>query len=167
MSDLEKNMQRPQESRKTTMSSNNASMYIADPSLVGSKMFDQFTQIKHVTPLSESGRATGMVLDLKFATIQMNFMPPEDIEAHLVGFENYVRSIFHGHEDDLCYVIARLHSIKLPIGMVTEPDFESEPRIIEFLYEFNNKFNGLLFLCNSVVDFDGKLLVGPLKDSNQ
>ena len=64
----------------------NATIYIADPSLIGSKLFDQFSEIKKVTPLSEGKSATGLAMDLDYASIQMNFIPIVN-ESWVKGFE--------------------------------------------------------------------------------
>jgi len=140
----------------------NATIYISDPSLVGSKLFGKFPEITKITPLYEGPNASGVILDLDFGRVQMNFMPKEELTAHINGLEGYVNHTFNGQEDDLTYLISRINMISLAIGMVIEPSFDEEPRAIEFLYKLNDRVNGLLFIYDSLVDYDGEPLCGAL-----
>jgi hypothetical protein len=94
----------------------------------------------------------------------MNFMPQENIIEHLRGLEGYVHHTYEGNKDELVYILARLRSVSFIIGMVINPAFDAEPKIIDFLYSFNNRLNGLLFLYDSLIDYDGRPLMGPLTD---
>ncbi len=103
-----------------------------------------------------------MVVELDYASIQMNFMPQENVAEHLKGLEGYVNHMFKGNEDELVYILARLQAVSFVMGMVINPVFDKEPKTIDFLYGFNNRLNGLLFLYDSLIDYDGSPLTGPL-----
>ncbi len=103
-------------------------------------------------------------MDLDYASIQMNFMPQENVAEHLIGLEGYVNHTFRGNEDELLYILARLQAVSFVIEMVINPVFDTEPKTIEFLYNFNDRLNGLLFLHDSLIDYDGRPLTGPLTD---
>lgn len=117
---------------------------------------------KLISPLNNGFNASGVVLDLDFGRVQMNFMPKEELTAHINGLEGYVNHTFNGQEDNLPYLSSRIGMISLAIGMVIEPSFDEEPSAIEFLYKLNDRVNGLLFIYNSLVDYDGETLCGTL-----
>ena len=71
----------------------NACIYISDPSLLGSKIFDTIAVLKSYEGLSEGGSATGIQFDIGVAQVQMNFMPAQQIGDHLGGFAGYVQTM--------------------------------------------------------------------------
>jgi hypothetical protein len=143
----------------------NACVYVADPSLLTSKLFDSIGAIKGYEGLSEGEQAVGIRFDLGLADVQMNFMPVEQIREHLRGLAGYVQSICPD-QDRLVYVLSRVSSICFVMGCVIEPRFDDQGVVQDFLLEFNNRLNGLLFVYDSVVDYDGEPLVGPLSDDS-
>jgi hypothetical protein len=141
-----------------------ACLYISDPSLLGSKLFDSVASIKHYEGLGAEDQATGIRFDIEVARIQVNFMPAHEIAQHLEGFAGYVRSIWQGDQDGLLYVLSRIHQVRFVLGCVIEPGFDGPGRVRRFLGELNRRLNGLLLLHDSVIDYDGEPLVGPLCD---
>jgi hypothetical protein len=51
------------------------------------------------------------------------------------------------------------------IGCVIEPKRDDERAIFDFLAGFSSRLNALLFVYDSIVDFDGKALAGPLAEN--
>lgn len=141
-----------------------ACLYISDPSLLGSKLIDSIASIEHYEGLGTEERATGIRFDIGVARIQVNFMPAQEIEAHLSGFARYVRSIWPGDRDGLVYLLSRIHQVRFVLGCVIEPGFDGPGKVEHFLYELSRRLNGLLFVHDSVIDYDGEPLVGPLCD---
>lgn len=139
----------------------NACIYIPDPSLLGSKLFDSIDAIRGYQGLSEGDSATGIRFDIGVAEVQMNFMPSQQMSEHLSGFAGYVQSVCHD-KDTLMYALGRINSVRFVLGCVIEPGFDDQGKVEAFLLEFNRRLNGLLFIHNSVVDYDGEALAGPL-----
>jgi ABC-type anion transport system duplicated permease subunit len=139
-----------------------ATIYISDPWMIGTKLFDQFEEILEVKPINQGNQAVGMLFNLGFSQVQINFMSPDDLPNHLAGLKGYVESTYNGCNEDLLYIQARIKAITFAMGMVISPSFEEDDSVLNFLYKFNDRLNGLLFIFDSVVDYDGTPLVGPL-----
>ena len=89
----------------------------------------------------------------------MNFMPSEEVSAHLQGFMGYVQHVLSDDRDSLIYVLSRIQQVGLVMGCVIEPGFDDTGIVEDFLIRFCGRLNGLLFIHNNVLDFDGKVLV--------
>jgi hypothetical protein len=141
-----------------------ATIYISDPSMLGSKYIDRFDSIISYSGISEGELATGLKIELKQGSIKINFMAPENIPKHLNGFSGYCQKYLQDDNDELIYVLSRIKNVRYVLGCVIEPEFDKENLIIDFLYEFSMGLNGLFFIFNSVYDFDGNCLLGPMKE---
>ena len=140
----------------------NAAIYITDPSLLGSRLFDHVEAIQSYQAISNEGTATGILFDIGVANVQMNFMPQQELSNHLNGFAGYARQIFSGDQDDLLYLLSRIRHVSFIMGCVILPGFDEGGKVEAFLFELTSRLNGLLFIHNSIVDHDGKPLAGPL-----
>ena len=141
----------------------NAAIYIADPSLIGSKFLNKFGAIKSYQGRQDGERATGLIVDLAASKITMNFMLPEEIQPHLGGFSGYVQTIGCADEDKLIYTLSRIRQVSFVIGCTIDPGFDEGGKTFDFLLDFAGGLNGLLFVHNSVIDYDGEVLAGPLR----
>jgi hypothetical protein len=54
-----------------------ATLYVADPSMMGSRVFDKVPDVGRYTGLDRAGNATGVRFEWDDASITMNFMPAE------------------------------------------------------------------------------------------
>lgn len=142
-----------------------ATFYIADPSLLGTRLFAHFTQIKRYEGLSEGSAAVGLKLTLPAATLTLNFMSEEKTSQHLQGFAGWVEHVLHDQEQ-LIYVLSRMRNIRLVMGGVIEPDLDEQGAVQQFLFEFNDRLNGLLFFHNTIFDFDGEPIAGYFYDAS-
>ena len=142
----------------------NAAIYIADPTMLGSRLFALFPEVRSAKDKSEGDVATGLTLDIGQAVIDMNFMLSAETPAHLQGFSGYVQHIFDGSRDDLVYTLSRIKQVNFVIGCVIEPGFDEADTTLNFLVALTNRLNGLLFVYDSIVDFDGQVLAGPLQE---
>jgi hypothetical protein len=142
-----------------------ATIYISDPSLLGSRLFNQIHAIHSYQDLSEGEVATGILFDIGVAQIQMNFMPQQELSTHLNGFAGYARKVFSGEEDDLIYLLSRIRYVSFAMGSVISPGFDQQGNVEAFLLDFTSRLNGLLFIHNSIVDHNGQPLAGPLANS--
>ena len=141
----------------------NATIYIADPSLLGSKTLDQLEGIRWYESLSQGSSAAGVKFILDAGQVAMNFMPQELMEEHLQGFSAYAEHAVKDKER-LPYVLSRIRHVRLVLGCVIEPGFDEAGKIQEFLFHFNGLLNGLLFLADTIFDYDGEPLGGPLAE---
>jgi hypothetical protein len=138
----------------------NATFYLSDPSLMGSRLFDALEDIERYEGLSEGDDATAVELTLAWGSITMNFKYGPELENHLIGLESYIRSVI-SDEDMLVYTLARVHQVRLALGCVISHEENDSDAVHEFLFAFNNRTNGLMFLYDSVFDYNGEALGGP------
>ena len=142
----------------------NTSFYISDPSIIGSKLFDDIASITSYEGLSEEDGASGFKLYTNWGNITLSIMPSEQLESHLNGFDGYIRSQTE-NEDELVYILGRLHYVLLVLGCIIEHEEKDEDAVHAFLFEFNMRLNGLMFLHDSVWDWTSEVLCGHYKDS--
>ena len=137
-----------------------ATIYIADPSLLGSKVLDTIPSIQSYEGTSdESGNATGLKLRLKAGELIVNFMPTDKIEEHLAGMSGYAEQEVRDKER-LPYVLHRINQVRLVLGCVAPGGFGDDGEMIETLMELNGALNGLLMLGDSLFDHDGQPVAG-------
>lgn len=127
---------------------------------MGSRLFDALKDIKAYEGLSEGEDATGVRLTFVWGSITMNFMLGDAVEHHLVGLEGYVRSMITDN-DTLVYTLARIRGVRLALGCVISHEEQDTDMVHDFLFAFNNRTNGLMFLYDSVFDYNGEALGGP------
>jgi hypothetical protein len=142
-----------------------ATIYIADPSLLGSKVFDTVPGIQSYEGMSdESGNATGFKLRTKFGECVMNFMPAHMIEEHLAGMSGYAHQEVRD-KDRLPYVLHRISQMRFVIGCVAPAGFGEDGEMIETLMQLNGALNGLYFMGDSLFDHDAQPIAGSACDS--
>ena len=140
----------------------NCSFYIADPSMIGSRLFDKLPDIISYEGLSEGDKATGFRLVTEWGSIQLNMMPDEQTEGHLNGFAGYMHSHAE-NDDDRIYMMARLNYVCMVLGCIIEHEEADEEKVQQFLFQFNAALNSLMFLYDSVWDWTSEALCGPHK----
>jgi len=141
-----------------------ATIYIADPSLLGSKVFDKLNGVVRYKDLSSDGQATGIKFALDAGDVVINFMPNDRVESHLEAFSDYVRQGI-SDEDLLIYVLPRIHYVRMVLGCVIRPRCDDASVIENFLFELTRCCNGLLFAYGTVYDYDGEPLFGKEETS--
>ncbi|MEI8363803.1 MAG: hypothetical protein WCG35_11385 [Betaproteobacteria bacterium] len=142
---------------------NNAAIYISDPSMIGSRLFDDIPAIEAYEDFSSNENATGFLLKMPWGHIKLNIMPSEHLPNHLKGFEGYIRNQ-QLSKDELIYTLSRLYYVRMCLGCEIVHTSESEDDVIEFLASINSLLNGLMFIYDSVLDWNGEALCGPLKN---
>jgi hypothetical protein len=139
----------------------NASMYISDPSLLGPKSFEQIEAIRSYQALIVGSRDAGVRLVLDEAIVTVNYMPEGGVAEHMRGFLHYAQMLVRDKER-MRYVKSRIRNARSVLSMVIEPGFDEAGSVQEFLFQFNAHMNGLLFVCDTVFDYDGEALGGAL-----
>ena len=141
-----------------------ATIYIADPTLLGSKVFDTVPGIQSYEGASdESGKATGLKLRTKAGECVMNFMPAHMIQEHLAGLSAYAQNEVRDKER-LPYVLQRISQTRFVIGCVAPTGFGEEGEMIETLMQLNGALNGLYFMGDSLFDHDAQPIAGSACD---
>ena len=129
----------------------NASVYISDPSILGSNLFDQIKEIRSYKDLSGDGKATGFILTLDSGVLTVNFMPQDQINNHLKGFSAYAENIIEDKEE-LIRVLSRISHVRFVLGCVFSIEPGAEDQMREFILAFNSKLNGLLFMDDTIFE---------------
>jgi hypothetical protein len=137
----------------------NAAIYLADPSLMGSRLFDK-CQVQSYEDLNEGDVATGVRFTLEAGQVTMNFMPEHQVAQHLEGFTAFARTVIKDR-DQLMYTQSRIHYVRLVCGCVITPGFDNAGMLRDFLFRFTGAATGLLFLADTIFDYDGQVLGGP------
>jgi hypothetical protein len=138
----------------------NAAIYLADPSLLGSRTLDVIEEIKSYEGLKNDQLASGMLLQFSWGTVTVSFMPPDQLPQHLAGFTAYAEKTVE-NRDTRIYLLSRIRHVRMCLGCVIEHSPDSESDAQRFLFRFNSELNGLLFLYDSIFDRDGTPLGGP------
>ena len=139
----------------------NATIYIADPALLGAKSFDRIDAIRFYQLITTGSRETGVRLALTDALVTVNYLPEGGVAEHLRGFLRYAQSIVHDAER-MRYLRSRIRNVRSVLNVVIEPGFDEAGSVQEFLFEFNAHMNGLLYVCDTVFDYDGEALGGVM-----
>ena len=137
----------------------NAAIYLGDPSLMGSRVFDTLEAVRSYEGLADGDRATGVEFVLEAGTVTMNFMPEQEVEEHLQGLAGFAEHVVQDKEQ-LPYILGRIHHVRLVCGCVISPGFDDGGEIEAFLFAFIRATKGLLFHADTVFDHDGQLLGG-------
>jgi hypothetical protein len=145
----------------------NAAIYISDPSILGSRLFDRIEGIETYEGLGSAEGATGLLFKLTWGRVRMNFMPPgppsgPSLAEHLNGFEGYARGVIKNPKT-LAYTLGRIGMVRMCLGCIIEHAESDTNAVHDFLFEFNGHVNGLLFLDDTIYDFSGDALAegGP------
>jgi hypothetical protein len=139
----------------------NAAIYIADPGLIGSKVFEKLANVSSYESVSDDSGATGVIFNLKPGQVRINFMPGEQIQRHLEGFMGFAQQTIPD-KDKMLYALSRIHHVQLVGGCVITPGFDHDGVIEQFLHDLVARLNGLLFIHNTIFDYDGERLGGLL-----
>ena len=137
----------------------NAAIYIADPGMIGSKALDGLANVSSYESVSDGETATGVVFNLPPGQVRINFMPSDQIQRHLEGFMGFAQQTISDKEKML-YALSRIYHVQLVGGCVVSPGFDQDGIIEQFLRELVARLNGLLFIHNTLFDYDGERLGG-------
>ncbi|WP_019142452.1 hypothetical protein [Noviherbaspirillum massiliense] len=100
-------------------------------------------------------------VDVAGDLVRFNVMPTEQLGSHLNGFVGYISSL---HDDDHRKQEATsfVRQSRIVLGLVTKKEFYENEALISCLFEIAEAYGGIVFTQNSVIKFDGNVLVGPL-----
>ncbi|MEP7218130.1 MAG: hypothetical protein ABI876_04395, partial [Bacteroidota bacterium] len=141
--------------------SKNTAIYIADPSMLVSRVFDTIESIKSYEGISSDAVITGIRFYLSWGSVAMNIMPSDEMGEHLREFSDYASHVIKD-DDDLLYTLARIKYVRMVLGCIVEHKEEDIDAVHSFLISFNGALNGLLFIYDSIIDWSGEALSGPM-----
>jgi hypothetical protein len=138
-----------------------ATIYTACPSLLGSKMIGMFPEIISHKAKSNENNATGMIWETKSGILELNFIWKNELKENLKGFKIFaVNSIVDDNRKK--YILSRIINTEMAIGIVIQNGFDKNNLVTNLLLDINNRLNGLLFLYDSIIDYNGEPYCGPM-----
>jgi hypothetical protein len=93
---------------------------------------------------------------------RFNVMPPAEVNRHLTGFTRWVGTL---DEPDDRKADARLliSGAKTVLGLVAAGEFQDNPALWQALFRIVDKWDGFVFVYNSIMLPNGGVVVGPLR----
>ncbi|WP_434930444.1 hypothetical protein ACRWQM_14535 [Shewanella sp. HL-SH5] len=97
--------------------------------------------------------------------VRFNIMTAPELSNHINGFLGYISSLDQDErrKKDTSYAIS--HTM-IVLGLSTDKEFEENHSIWKSLFDIADKYDGFVFVHDSVLLPSGTVLVGPLLDSN-
>jgi Domain of unknown function (DUF4272) len=95
--------------------------------------------------------------------VRCNVMPAEQLPEHLQGFVGYVAHIYQGRielDSRIRRIMRRILRTTLVVGVEIIPGRDEEGRAGEILGKFCHGLQPMVFHGNSILDHEGKVLVG-------
>lgn len=98
-------------------------------------------------------------------TVRFNVMDPSALQNHINGFLSYINSLDHDQtrKEDTIYSISHTKTV---LGLVASSEFEDNHAIWESLFKIAEKYDGFVFVNNSVLLPNGGVLVGPMLETS-
>lgn len=110
----------------------------------------------------KDGEYFELLLDTDLTTY--NIMPKADINGHISGFINYLSSL-NEEKDRIQDAIAAIKHTKTVLGLVAEKEFDENPKIWESLFKIADKYNGYVFVYESLLLPNGGVILGSLRET--
>jgi hypothetical protein len=109
-----------------------------------------------------TGRVTRFDVVIGGQPARFNVMPAAEVGRHLAGFAGWVGTL--GEPDDRT-ADARLmiSGARTVLGLVAAGEFEDNPALWQSLFRVADKWDGFVFVYNSVLLPNGGVVVGPLR----
>ena len=93
--------------------------------------------------------------------ITYNVMPKADVGKHIRGFINYLSSL-NEEKNRIEDAIQAIKHTKTALGLVAEKEFDENPKIWESLFKIADKYNGYVFVYESLLLPNGGVILGSL-----
>lgn len=141
----------------------NAALYISDPAMVGSRLFDRSPDILSYEAFGNETPERGFKLRLEWGEIVCKMMRAESMARHLRGLEDHMQGKFISADDSI-YFSNRLRYVRTCLGLQISHKDDAENEVHQFLFSMNEVLAGLLYMHDTVWDWSREALVGALKD---
>jgi hypothetical protein len=138
----------------------NGAIYIQEENI---NLYDVFENVESDESLSH--KPSYYDVNLNGDIVKFNIMPSTEVPNHINGFLGYISSLDQdeNRKKDTFYAISHT---KIVLGLVTNREFEDNHAIWNSLFKIADKYNGLVFVNESVLLPNGAVLVGPMLDEN-
>jgi hypothetical protein len=146
----------------------NCTFLLGDPSILSNRLYKTFEDLQKVEEIMEGSVVKARRLTLSWGTIRMVPEPPEklkDLHDFLVNFTtDHMRD---GVDDG--YIFDRIYSVKWALNCVIDhpEDEKSMEAASQFLLDFNRAVAGMVFVLDSLIDFNEEPLVGVAFDARE
>jgi hypothetical protein len=138
----------------------NAAVYIPTAKVDLSKIFSEVTSDKRLFK-----KASYFDVRLDKLDVRFNVMKSEELDEHLNGFCGYIASLEHEEErkSDATNVIMQTKTV---LGLSVQEEFDDSPELWQSLFQIADKYNGSVFVYDSVLTPSGGAIVGPMVESD-
>lgn len=109
----------------------------------------------------KEGEYFELLLDTDLTTY--NIMPKADIDGHISGFINYLSSLDE-EKDRIQDAIEVIKHTKTVLGLAVEKEFDENPKIWESLFKIADKYDGHVFVYDSLLLPNGSVILGSLRE---
>jgi len=115
---------------------------------------------------SVSSQKDGECFELLFVNdlTTYNIMPKADIDEHISGFINYLSSL-NEEKDRIQDAIEVIKHTKMVLGLFAEKEFDENPKIWGSLFKIADKYNGYVFVYESLLLPNGGVILGSLRET--
>ena len=110
-------------------------------------------------------KATYFEYTIEGCTVTLNIMPDSEIGNHLNGFKNYVSRLDNNSQEKE-QAINRINKVKNVLGVTLSKPIDVESNTFSSLITLIEKFDGFMFVSESILLPDGNFLVGPLSEQD-
>ncbi|WP_257971584.1 hypothetical protein [Vibrio parahaemolyticus] len=141
---------------KGEMMAANGAIYIQRDNVDLKDVFDDVTSDKGIFR-----KPTYYDVKLGEDVVRFNIMESSEIPNHIDDFLGYIASLNNSDDrkEKTSYAISHT---KVVLGLVSDTDFEDNHKIWQSLFRIADKYDGFVFVYDSVLLPNGAALVGPL-----
>ena len=136
----------------------NGAVYIQQENVDLSKVFDNVKSDKSLFK-----KPTYFEVNLNNDIVRFNIMESSLVLNHINGFLGYIASLDQDEKrkKDTSYAISHT---KVVLGLSCDKEFDENHSIWQSLFQIADKYNGFVFVYDSVLLPNGAVLVGPMLD---
>ncbi len=145
----------------------NASIYSASPTKLTGARLRMIAEIVAIeTDVRFLKKPSWFEIEAHGRSLRLNVMPISQIPGHVLGLKRYAEVQLRDDPiQDLKEVTSYIGAITQVYGLVTEQEFDFESPIWGLLKEIARRIDGVIFVCDSLVDPEDCVIFGPLGGS--
>ena len=138
----------------------NGAIYIQRDKIDLSEVFENVKSDK-----SLFRKATFFEVKINGDNVRYNVMKQSKISDHINGFLGYISSLDNDEKrkEDTSYAISHT---KVVLGLACDKEFDENHSIWQSLFQIADKYDGFVFVNNSVLLPNGTVLIGPMLEQN-
>jgi hypothetical protein len=109
-----------------------------------------------------AGRVVRFDVTLGGQPARFNVMPSAEAGRHLAGFADWVGTLDEP-DDRKADAQLLISGAKAVLGLVASGEFKDNPALWQSLFRVADKWDGFIFVYNSILLANGGVVVGPLR----